>query len=96
VIPFGTEPAARCPPKQPRGETIISAGERAPLNALTPVLKGGQLEDASRSHAAVRALVTALVLAASGHPANAPIADPEERSAARRVRVCGEEQDGPD
>jgi hypothetical protein len=89
--------------KQPRqrGREHISAlplsghlGSRL-LGASADVVidDGLLLLDASRSHAAVEAVVTALVLAASGHPANAPIADPEERSAARRVLVCGESQD---
>ena len=60
---------------------------RLPASTTPP----GRLLYASRSHAAVEAVVTALMLAGSGHPANAPIADPEERSAARRVLVCGEE-----
>jgi hypothetical protein len=57
-----------------------------------PTVRTGRtlLLDASSSRAAVEAVATALVLAAPGHPANAQIADPEERSAARRVRVCGE------
>ena len=66
--------------------------ERRLSNGATGAGRSLLLPDASRSHAAVEAVVTALVLAASGHPANAPIADPEERSAARRVRVCGDER----
>jgi hypothetical protein len=74
----------------PRG---ACAPERAPSsNGATGAGRSLLLPDASRSHAAVEAVATALVLAASGHRADAPIADPEERSTARRVRVCGDEQ----
>jgi hypothetical protein len=77
----------------PRGtlaRMLLSADLLVSGRAAAGTPPTGRLGHASRSHAAVEAVVTALVLAASGHRANAAIADPEERSTARRVRVCGE------